>query len=535
MHQILLVDDEPYVVDDLSISLPWAEMGFEQVHKAYSGYEALELLQRHPIDIVVTDINMPEISGIELIASIRNRWKHIRVVMLTGYAEFEYARKAIEEQASAYLLKPIANDQLIAVIGKLQEELRREWETWSSYQRTMQTFREHLPLLRDRLLSELLQGRKLPRLQLQERLTQFGLPLSTDLPVCLAVVRPEEFFRRQDMHSMLLFEYAIINIAQELFQDRFLIWSCKDVHDYLVFLLQPKADLDSGGNPGNEVAQAAYQLQNHVSTLMGGGLSVVTTGWGGFPDQVYTLYQSAISAIRQHIGSETGIYLDATDNIGSQPVEILQPLYEPPLFFHMFEANNWQGIEDKLDAIASELARNPDRSLEHIHEARLHLETAFYYFAHKNNKMLSEIVGNPLLEQAPFQTPDKLREWALEVTVLLREHFESERRDSRTVLIQNVHEYISRNLHYVSLQAIADHVQMHPVYLSKMYKLETGKRISDYISQVKMEKAAYLLIHTPLKIYEVSAELGYSNAHYFIKLFKEYAGMTPHEFRDRAL
>lgn len=154
MHQILLIDDEPYVVDDLSISLPWTEMGFEQVHKAYSGYEALELLQRYPIDIVVTDINMPEISGIELIASIRSRWKHIRVVMLTGYAEFEYARKAIEEQASAYLLKPIANDQLVAVIGRLQEELRGEWETWSSYQRTMQTFREHLPLLRDRLLGE---------------------------------------------------------------------------------------------------------------------------------------------------------------------------------------------------------------------------------------------------------------------------------------------------------------------------------------------------------------------------------------------
>ncbi|WP_054941851.1 response regulator [Paenibacillus ihuae] len=313
MHQILLVDDEPYVVDDLSISLPWAEMGFEQVHKAYSGYEALELLQRYPIDIVVTDINMPEISGIELIASIRSRWKHIRVVMLTGYAEFEYARKAIEEQASAYLLKPIANNQLIDVIVKLQEELRSEWETWSSYQRTMQTFREHLPLLRDRLLSELLQGRKLSVQQLQERLAQFDLPLRADLPVCLAVVRPEEFFRRQDMRSMLLFEYAIINIAQELFQDHFHIWSCKDVHDYLIFLLQPRDDIEPSGNPGNDVAQAAYQLQNHVSTLIGGGLSVVTTGWGEFPDQVYSLYQSAITAIRQHIGSETGIYLDVTD------------------------------------------------------------------------------------------------------------------------------------------------------------------------------------------------------------------------------
>lgn len=533
MHQILLVDDEPYVVDDLCVSVPWRELGFEQVHKAYSGYEALELLQRYPIDIVVADINMPEMSGLELITIIRRRWKRTRVVMLTGYAEFEYARKAIQEQASDYLLKPIANDQLTLVISRIQQELREEWERWTSYQRTMQTFREHLPLLRDRLLGELLQGRKLSPPQLQERLSQFDLPLRPDLPVCLAVARLEEFFRGRDMNSMLLFEYAILNIAQELFQDRFHIWSCKDVHDYLVLLLQPREEQEGGAEIwGEQVAQAAYQLQNNVSTLIGGGLSVVTTGWGAFPDQVYPLYQTAISAIRHHIGSETGFYLKA-DDAGSAEVAALQPLYEPPMLFHMFEANNWQGIEEKLEAIIRDLGSSADRSLEHIQEARLHLESVFYYFAHKNNKLLSDIVGNPLLELPPFQTPDALREWALTLIVRLREHFDSERRDSRSVLIRKVHAYINDNLHYVSLQSIADHVGMHPVYLSKMYKLETGRRISDYIGQAKMEKAAYLLTHTPLKIYEIAAELGYSNAHYFIKLFREYADMTPQEFRDR--
>ncbi|WP_310551997.1 response regulator [Paenibacillus glufosinatiresistens] len=535
MHHILLVDDEPYVVDDLSISVNWGELGFEQVHKAYSGREALEILQHNPVDIVVTDINMPEMSGLELIAAIRSRWKPTRVVMLTGYAEFEYARKAIEEQASAYLLKPISNDELIEVIGRLQQELREEWSSKASYQRTLQTFREHLPLLRDRLLGELLQGRKLPSAQLAERLEQFDLPLRPGRPVCLAVVRPEEFFRNQDMNSMLLFEYAILNIAHELFQDGFHIWSCKDVHDYLVILLQPRAEEEETGEWERQVTQSAYQLQNHVGMLMGGGLSVVTTDWGSFPGQVYSLYQSAISAIRQHIGSEKGIYLNAASSAGAPQVEILQPLYEPPMLFHMFEANNWEGIQAKLDAIIGEMQRNPDLSLEHIHEVRLHLETAFYYFAHKNNRLLSDIVGNPLLEPSLFQTPDKLGQWAEAMIERLRDYFDSERRDNRLGLIHRVHAYIDANLHYVSLQSIADHVGMHPVYLSKMYKLETGRRISDYISGAKMEKAAYLLTHTPLKIYEISAELGYSNAHYFIKLFKEYAGMTPQDFRDRAL
>lgn len=536
MHQILLVDDEPYVVDDLSISIPWADLQFEQVHKAYSGFEALEILRKHPVDIVVTDINMPEMSGLQLIEQIRREWKHIKVILLTGYAEFEYAKKAIQQQASAYLLKPIRDGAFIEVIEQLLQEIRQEWETWSSFQRTLQTFREHLPLLRDRLLNDMLQGRKTTGPQLMEQMSKLSLSFTLERPVALVVVRLEDFFQQHDMNSMVLFEYAIVNIAHELFQEQFAIWSCKDVHEYLVLVLQPREETSTGdfNSLYSHLIQTAYQLQKNVSTVIGGGISVVTTGWGAFPASVYGLYQSAVSMIRHHIGHETGIFLNVGDSEVSQQISALQSLYEPPTLFHLFEASNWQSIEHKVRAIHAELMVEDEHSHEHIQEAKLYLETSFYYFAHKNNRMLGDIAGNELLDSRSFHTPDKLLDWALRILQLLQEHFDSERKDFRTLLIQKVHEYIDRNLHYISLNAIADEVKLHPVYLSKIYKVETGKRLSDHISTAKMEKAAYLLTHTALKIYEISAALGYSNAHYFIKLFKEYSHMTPQEFRDRA-
>ncbi|AIQ60349.1 response regulator transcription factor [Paenibacillus borealis] len=535
MYQILLVDDEPYVVDDLFISIPWNELQVEQVHRAYSGYEALEILRQHPVDIVVTDINMPEMSGLQLIGHIRREWKHIKTVLLTGYSEFEYAKQAISQQASAYLLKPIGNGPLMEVLEQLLLEIRKEWETRASYQRTLQTFREHLPLLRDRLLNGLLQGRKPGNRQLAEQLDQFSLPFTLERPAALLVIRLEDYFQQHDVNSMQLFEYAIVNIAHELFQERFAMWSCKDVHDYLVLVLQPLTEDCRDNLPSlhSQMIQTAYQLQKNVSTVIGGGISVIATGWGSFPDQVYSLYQTAISTIRAHIGHETGVFLKAEDT-AEKRITTLQSLYEPPTLFHLLEASNWDSIESKVRNIHAELIETDGHSPEHIEEAKLYMETAFYYFAHKNNTMLGDITGSIMPGGGSFHTPDKLLDYALRMLALLKEHFDSERKDMRSVLIQKVHEYIDLNLHYVSLNAIADEVKLHPVYLSKIYKAETGKRLSDHISSAKMEKAAYLLTHSALKIYEISAALGYSNAHYFIKLFKEYSHMTPQEFRDRA-
>ncbi|RUS43540.1 response regulator [Cohnella sp. AR92] len=543
MLQILLVDDEPYVVDDLSVTIPWQELGFEQVHIAYSGMEALEILQRHPIDILVTDINMPQMSGMELIDVVRDRWKHVKCLLLTGYAEFEYAKQAIERQASAYLLKPVADEFMIDTLKQLQQQIRLEWEALSSQQRTTQTLREHLPLLRDKLLNELLLGSRLSRSALADKMDKFGVPFSIGDRTSLLAIRLEAFFQQQDLNSLLLFEYAIVNIASELLQEHFRIWSCKDTHDYLLFLVAAKPRADIGNVEQDDTEEAAkadaalleriaYQLQKNVNALLGGGISVVTTDWGVFPNRTRQLYLSAVTTIRQRIGPETGVYLSGGESVIPAGISSLQSLYEPPTLFHLFETNSWDAIKDKLASIAEELKGREDLSPEHVQEARHYLESVFYYIAHRGNRLLGEIVDLPQLAIRTVHTADQLREWASAVLSQLKNEFDAERLDQRKQLITQVHDFVDQNLHYVSLHAIADHVGLHPVYLSKIYKSETGKRISDYILNLKMEKATYLLSHSPLKIYEISAQLGYSNAHYFIKLFKEFNGLTPQEYRD---
>jgi len=532
MLQILLVDDESYVVEDLSIAIPWQELGFDQVHIAYSGMAALEILQQHPIDIVITDINMPQMSGIQLIEQIRNSWKHIKCVLLTGYADFDYAKQAIERQASGYLLKPVTTEQLINSLLNLRQEIHQEWENLASYQRSMQTLREQLPLLRDKFLNDLLQGRKISDSQFTENANKFDLPFSIGDTSALLIVRLEDFFQRQDMNSLLLFEYAIVNIADELLQEHFHFWSCKDSHDYLVFLISPKSSIITG-NEDNLLKNVAYQLQKNVSNIIGGEISVVTTGWGPIPLKTRSLYQSAVTTVHQRIGPETGVYLSSiAEEVRLPDIPTLQSLYEPPTLFHLFETNNWDALEDKIAAIVFELGSREELSHEHVQESKYLLEASFFYFAHRNNKLLGEIIGLSNLEHRNIHTPEQLKVWALLVLAQLKKHFDSDRKDRRSLIISEVKSFVDDNLHYVSLHSIADHVGLHPVYLSKIFKTETGNRISDYIFSSKMERANYLLTNTSFKIYEISDQLGYSNAHYFIKLFKEYSGLTPQEFKD---
>lgn len=534
MLHILLVDDEPYVVEDLFVTVPWQSLNIEHVHLAYSGMEALDIIKQHPIDIVVTDINMPQMSGLELIEAIKKDWKHIKCVLLTGYAEFEYAKQAIAQNVSDYLLKPLADEDFIATLQKIKLDIQFEWEQRASQQKTLQTLHEHLPMLRDKLLHDILQGRFTSADQYTGKATQLQLPFKLGDNIAFLVIRLEDFYQKHDMNSLLLFEYAIINVAVEMLQDHFHVWSCKDSHDYLVFMLTPK--LSTHFSYENHTLETiAYHIQKNVTTIIGGEISVITTQWGTFFEQTRQLYREAITIIHQKVGQDTGIYLSTqTLQEEDNQVSTLQSLYDPPSLFHLFETNNWEAIESKLESIILELKAKRLISQEHINEAKNIIESAFFYYTHRNNKLLSEVAASSVANHRQIRTVEQLKGWAFTTLSSVKQYFDTDRLDKRSLIISKVQDYIKDNLHYVSLHSIADYINLHPVYLSKIFKSETGQRISDYIFLAKMEAASHLLLSSSLKVYQISEQLGYSNAHYFIKLFKEYSGNTPQEFRDNS-
>lgn len=546
MYQILLVDDEVSVVDTLYATLPWEDMGVETVHKAYSGQEALDMLNIHPIDIIITDIRMPEMSGIELSETIRKRWKHKDVIFLTGHSDFTYAKHAIHIQAADYILKPIANEDLIRVIQGVIERRELNQEQTETFQKAVETLQANLPLLRASLLSELLQGRVYTEELLKKKLEMVGL--SSDWingAVALMLVRTEEGFMDLNPYSKSLLKYSVTNIADENFEPYFQLWHGEDSHEYMIVLARPNPEtigavlgssLDDKST-SRLLEKLALEWQKNVKAYIKGSISVVISSFGLFPQELPVLYDRCMTGFRKQIGKEQELLfvLPEVPTLSGETYAT-KGIYEPPMLHHMLENGKWDEAEQKLASIFDQLQEDGPQAAESMLVVYLTVASALSYSIHRNAISFDDVLQKELsrmLQQ--FRSKDQLHTWVTDMCRLIRSNSEQEQNHSRSSLVNQVQQYIKNNLTQdVSLQAIADHVKLHPAYLSRIYKTETGEGVSDFLYRYRMEEAARLLTKSELKIYKITELLGYQYTPYFIKVFKQYFGITPQEYRNRS-
>lgn len=541
MYQMLVVDDEQSVVESLAVTFNWGDMGIGVVHRALSGKQALELMSMHPIDIVITDFRMPGMTGVELIRSIKEYSRKVKCIVLSGHAEFEYAKQALQAEAEDYLLKPVRDNELMDSVKAVLHKISEEWETLSSHRNTVYTLRENLPAIRGTLLHDLLLGKKFKEATLTEKAKLIEVPFQSGDKVSLLLVRMEKGFHHYDSQSVELLEYAIGNITSEILSDHFDIWSCKDMHDYLIFLIKVNSENVSSFNDQQRrqrLEVMALKLQQSVRTYLKGTISVLVGTWGVFPDELSQIYQTAVSILRRQAGNEEEFFIRSDDEWKqSSEIGTLTALYEPPLFQHLLEATRWEEAELKLLSIVEEMSKQGLDSREHLLETFLHVANAFIYISHKNGQELSRVLKqdvDQLMVDTAKWSISHFKSWALSAMELLRGDLSQETIDIRASVVRQVQQFIENNLDGdISVQAIADHVYLHPSYLSKVYKLGTGESLGDYLYRLRMEKAVYLIQNTNGKIYEIAKRLGYASVPYFIKVFKQHYGVTPNEYRER--
>ncbi|MFC5467207.1 response regulator [Cohnella suwonensis] len=533
--QMIIVDDEAHWVDNLSMTKPWHKLGIEQVHKAYSAREALQLIETNPIDIVISDILMPEMSGLELIERIREKDRRIKCIILSGHSDFEYAKQAVKHQAADYLLKPPTDPELFGAVQAAIDELNAEWESVGSLERTLFTLRENLPVLRGQLLLDGLRGQRLSSGEWERKLESYGLPFREG-ECAMLLVRMEEEFGQYKNNGQQLMEYAVMNMAEEIFGEYANVWGVKEDHGYLAFLLQANDEKKRGGGADALLEKLAMQLEAKAKQFLKGSLSVVIADRFRFPDELSVRYRQAVDYFRQIVGDEKEFVMRASDALGQTEQKPLDALYMPPTLIGLLEVGRWDAAGQKIADVCAELDDHWSESWEHCMEAGYAIASAFAYAAHRGGKTLAALIGDDMEAMRngeAFDSIGKLRKWALGALDKLKTGTSSDVKDIRSSYVSKIQAYAEANLHLdVSLRALAEHVNLHPTHLSKIYKIETGEGISDYISSLRMERACRLLRTTDKKVYEISAEVGYLDPAYFIKVFKKQYDVTPQEFRD---
>src|SRR5690606_7730694 len=201
------------------------------VYQAASAAEALGFLMMRHMDILVTDIRMPEQTGLELIEQAKDRWPRLKTVLLTGYSDFEYAQRAIKLRAGDYLLKPVDDDAFIRCISSQVKVLTEERKRMEEEQSQQYARKSEQAVLRSQLMQELLLGRRRPDALLNRLLQQYELAFKVDQACTLLTVQLAGRFMEMDRPSIELIEYAIGNIAEETFQDPYHVWHSSSSQD----------------------------------------------------------------------------------------------------------------------------------------------------------------------------------------------------------------------------------------------------------------------------------------------------------------
>jgi two-component system response regulator YesN len=536
MVQLLIVDDEVHVVERFSTTVNWASLGIEHVHKAFSASEALQILEQFSIDIVITDIQMPGMNGLQLIGEIQKRWQKTKCILLSGYSDFNYAKEAILYKTEEYLLKPVTEQDLLNTVKRVMEKLKQDWEEVVSHQRLTYTLKENLPALRGNLLKDLLMGFNLSESMLNDKMQMLDLADFQGHPYAFMMVRLEEYFLQYDNQSLSLMEYAICNMVEELFGDRFESWHTKDEFDYLVFVMTAKPELQEQ-EEANWFERTATLLQSAVHTYLKGKISIIVSEGTKFPEDLTTIYSRSIATFRKRIGVEQELFMQLDSQQDEPEIHSHSSLYEPPTLIHLLEAARWEQIEEKLQRTFEEMERNETESQENLLEAYFFIASAYTYIAHKNGRQLSDLINehyDKMIEGIPYRSVKQLKDWSVRTLQKIKEDMDQETKSSRVSLINEIRTFIDQNIsNDVSLQSIANHVFLHPVYVSKIYKLETGDNLSDYVNRYRMDKAEFMLKNNQDKIYEIAEKLGYQRPHSFNHAFKKHFGMTPQEYRDQ--
>ncbi|MBP3361228.1 MAG: response regulator [Clostridia bacterium] len=504
MLNVMIVDDEKTIRNGLAKYVKWEEMGCEVKSVAASGEDALKCLGNTDIDIILTDIVMDGISGLELIDKVMREYPDIKTIILSGYDEFDYVKKAIDLGAYAYLTKPVNLEELSECIEKMRKKILEE--------RELNVIKNERDLFKEEcFLNKIVHGAYESRREIFAALGQMG-------------------------------------IEAEETDTRFI-----------------RVHLDKENIGGDEKIGLISEIHAGILTGRGfcfdSGIKEITVV---IPGAEYKKYVNAVSELIDRRVGKDSYYISVSQNVTS--FEQWQKAFinaGKTLEYRLIKKGQNILYFDELNEYLKGMELLTDASEQKIYELltekmvkELHKYTAELMEKCGNkftwdmcieiiltiNKFISENIGagsdfqqvtlsvirSILYKVSENAVIDELKDYINQAVEIINNN---ENMQEHT-LVSKMKKYITENYsEHITLESISKAVYAHPVYLSKLFREETGMNFIDYLTKVRIDKAKELLRNSSYKIYDISYMVGYESSKHFSTVFKELTGYTPKEYK----
>ncbi|MFB9329181.1 response regulator [Paenibacillus aurantiacus] len=535
MPSILIVDDETIFRKGLRKMIESASDGWLIAGEAKDGYEALELVEQLKPDVVLTDIRMPRMDGIQLQQIVKERFPGMLVVVLSGYDEFTYLQQSLRHGARDYLMKPVEREELLETMRKLKGELARSAAAPALLAAEPADARQIRQHVSEHLVAGLLKG------DVHESelalLRRIGLTFDAPCFACMVIKLDKDALDRERYGKAdpSLFQLYIQQVVQELLDQRANGFSFVLSDTEVVALV----NLECGAatvNPLMELAESVRRRTISLSNL------TVTIGLGGAVEGIKAIPRSfreaKIALLHRLIVGGDRVISYAQTKESSQ--ELASNLRE--WSWSSLETTVLEGRREQAERIAAELiadlcarARSPETIHQQICKLLLHYYEEAEKLALTKTWLSDRTIQAVLLDVCAITSRTELIDCCRTYLGHLADCIAGSRRHPEHDPIEKAIRYV--NQHYreqLTLTEVAEQVFLNPAYFSTLFKQRTGKSLVEYWTDLRVNEAKKRLVASSEKVTVIAESTGFGNIRHFNRVFKSATGATPNDYREQA-
>ncbi|MCC3377272.1 response regulator [Cohnella sp. REN36] len=526
MH-VLIVDDEIYAVMGMKDAIDWGGLGVTAVYEAYNMREAVKIYERHQIDVMICDIEMPKGTGIELLEWVNAHSPYTETIFLTAHGDFRFMQRAIQLRSFDYIMKPVEFDAMTETLGRAiraVEDKRSERVRAERYEPYYELWTKKKTLLGERFWYDVLAERIVVREKEAESLpAEYGIVLQSEDRVLPVLISVENWKRELSTRDEEVMEYAVRQTASELVvagSRGEVVHTKHGVEIALLYVSPAEADAlrdGIGDRCGRFIDACARYLNCSVSCYIGEPVTLPA---------LTAMYKSLLSMEYNNL-SESNQLSWLRDETGD-PV----PDHRLPDFAAwalLLEHGKEEELIRQLRSRLRELATDRRFGASVLDAFYLGFLQMIHYLLQKKGLSAHRLLHDADVKQAeaPPRTVEQLEERGVKLIAAVHRCL-----DQDESVIRRVRAYIADHLgENITREMLAEFAYLNPAYLSRLFKKEVGMSITDYLLNERMRIAKELIAHSSIPISEIARSLGYSNFSYFSKMFRKVHQANPQQLR----
>ena len=525
-YSVLLVDDEEEAIRVIMDKIDWEGLGFTIAGHAGNGVLAMEMAEECQPDVVMTDIKMPYMDGLELARRLKHEYPAVRILLCTGFDEFEYAKEAVHLEVEEYLLKPVNAQELTESFKRLRKSLDEERAEKQNVRKLQNYYMESLPLLQANFYSSLIDGR-ISKPDIPKYINDYQIDLTGPV-LCCVDIHTSASDVPEGMTPLLL-SMSVQREAQERLGKA---WRAR-FFTYLTDTIMI-AQMENGAKQ-TELTDDCDRFSKTMLRLAGAkvtcGIGDVCEDIGGLRDS----YSGAREAVSYRVLYGTGRAISIMEIAPKE--KNYQDVGDSGLHKLLKEIHTGtpEEIKSSLTSYFDETLAGA-KSIQQYHAMVMELLGAMYRFAAMNDIDTS---GEPGAEEDKYDRllqmdRTELRDKVIEKAIFFHNSLSSARSSQGHSLVQDARDYVRD--HYdnpaLSLDLVCRTLGLSNSYFSSLFKKETGQSFVQYLTGYRMEQAARLLLESSEKSYVIGRRVGYEDANYFSYVFKRTFGRSPSRYRS---